>query len=103
MPSALLSALLPLLSLSMLHLLLLMLRRLLLLRRLLWITATPAASRLDLADRQSQLATCEVYLGDDHLCHIADADLHPRPLAAHDAGLVIDIPPIVHQIFVTNQ
>src|SRR4051794_33953921 len=55
------------------------------------------------ADGQVQLAPRRIDAGDDDFGDIADADFLARALAADDARAFVDVPPIVHQVFVADQ
>ena len=57
----------------------------------------------DFDDRQIQLAPGEIDLYDTGVDDIADADFGAGALAADDAAALVDIPPVVHEVFVADQ
>src|SRR4051812_38423247 len=65
--------------------------------------ALAAGASQDLRDRQAQLAARDIDFDDARLHDVADADARAAALAAHDAGLLVDVPPVVHEILVSDQ
>src|SRR6059058_453184 len=62
-----------------------------------------AAAAQQLHDGQVQLAPRQINLHDPRPHRIADADAHARAAPFDDARALVDIPVIVHQIFVADQ
>ena len=53
-------------------------------------------------DHQIQFPSRQIDVGNNHVHHIADGDFFAGALAAHDAAAGIDIPPVIHQVFIAD-
>src|SRR4051812_24052544 len=59
--------------------------------------------RLQFADGESQFSPRHIDAHDENFRHITHRDAHARSLTAHDSAARVDVPPIVHQVFVADQ
>src|SRR4051794_14640951 len=73
---------------------------------LLWLSgefAFLARAALNFGDGEVELAAGGIDFDDDDFARVADADAFAGALAADDARAGVDVPPVVHEIFIFDQ